>query len=163
MDWGRKEKEEQKIVSEYIIKAFKKVTKTKPAVLGPETIAAGNLLHLRTTFTFKGLAKNKWPEVVAQLHPTPAVAGLPKKESIAFINKHEQADRSFYSGYLGPVNLDNEVNLFVNLRCMQVLKNKLAVHVGCGITADSKPALEWKESKMKSQTLLGVLKRGSKK
>ena len=155
--WGTKEQEEQKIVSEYIIEAFKKVTKDKPTVQGPETITAGNLQHLRTTFTYPKTPSSKWAQVVEQLHPTPAVAGLPKKESIAFISAHEKAPRSFYSGYLGPVNLDNQINLFVNLRCMQVLKNKLAIYVGCGITAASTPAAEWKESKMKSQTLLSML------
>ena len=155
--WGEKEKEEQQIVSEYITAAFRKATTTKPVVKGPETIAAGNLLHLRTTFTYKA-PKKSWPLVVSQLHPTPAVAGLPKNESIKFITGNEKADRSYYSGYLGPVNLGKEINLFVNLRCMQVLKNKLAIHVGCGITKDSNPAAEWKESKMKAETLLSVLK-----
>ncbi len=162
MAWGPKEQEEQKIVSEYITGSFKKLNATQMEVKGPETIVAGNLLHLRTSFTFKNSGKNKWPEVVAHLHPTPAIAGLPKEKSIAFIRGHEVADRSFYSGYLGPVNLNNEVTLFVNLRCMQVLKNKLVVYVGCGITADSKPADEWKEGKMKSQTLLNVLSANKK-
>ena len=130
--------------------------------MGPETITAGNLLHLRTMFTFHKISKNKWPEVVTQLHPTPAVAGLPKKESIDYIQKHEIANRGYYSGYLGPINIDKQVNLFVNLRCMQVLKSKLAVYVGCGITSESKPQDEWKESKMKSETLLSVLKAAKK-
>lgn len=157
-DWGKKEQEEQKIVSQYITGAFKKVTSAEPQIKGPETIAAGNLLHLRTTFTYNSIDKDKWQDVVAELHPTPAVAGLPKAASIRFIQSHEIANRGFYSGYLGPVNLDNQIALFVNLRCMQVLKNKLAVHVGCGITAGSEPEDEWKESKMKSETLLSVLK-----
>ena len=155
--WGAKEQEEQKIVSEYIVEAFKKVTKDKPVIHGPETITAGNLQHLRTTFTYPKTPTGKWVQVVNHLHPTPAVAGLPQKESIAFITAHEKAPRAFYSGYLGPVNLDKQINLFVNLRCMQVLKNKLAIYVGCGITAASNPAAEWKESKMKSQTLLSAL------
>ncbi len=161
-DWGTKEQDEQKIVSQYITDAFKKVTGSKPEIKGPETIAAGNLLHLRTTFTYHKLNRDKWQNVIAGLHPTPAVAGLPKKESIEFIQKHEVADRGFYSGYLGPVNVNGQINLFVNLRCMQVLKNKLAVHVGCGITANSVPNDEWKESKMKSETLLSVLKPAKK-
>ncbi len=43
---------------------------------------------------------------------------------------------------------------------MKVLKNKLALFVGCGITADSKPSREWAETKIKTQTLLGVLNQG---
>ncbi|HWB64877.1 MAG TPA: chorismate-binding protein, partial [Chitinophagales bacterium] len=112
--WGEKEKQEQQIVSGYIMQAFKKVSHKKPQVTGPETVTAGNLQHLRSTFVFKNLAAGKWKEVVKQLHPTPAVAGLPKQKAIDFILKHEEAPRSYYSGYLGPVNLNGEINLFVN-------------------------------------------------
>lgn len=156
--WGKKEKEEQKIVSDYIQKTFAVITKETPRIEGPKTITAGNLLHLRTTFSYRSIPNTDWQKIVDRLHPTPAVAGYPKKEAIDFILKNEKANRSFYSGYLGPVNLDDEVNLFVNLRCMNVLKNKLVVYVGCGITADSNFSDEWKETEIKSETLLSLLK-----
>jgi isochorismate synthase len=85
------------------------------------------------------------------------VAGYPAKKAVEFILKNEGQSRSYYSGYLGPVNMDNQVNLFVNLRCMQVLDKQLAMHVGCGIVAGSNPEDEWKESALKTQTLLNVL------
>lgn len=157
--WGNKETEEHKIVSGYISKAFGSVTKQKPHITGPETINAGNLLHLRTTFRYKSVSPLLWQKAVEALHPTPAVAGLPKQKAIEFILKHEKSPRGFYSGYLGPVNMDGEINLFVNLRCMNILKSKLAIYVGCGITAGSVPSEEWKESKIKSQTLLSALGR----
>lgn len=156
--WGIKEMEEQAIVTKYITKELAKVTGQPLKITGPETTEAGNLLHLRTTISFKGNNTNGWQSVVKALHPTPAVAGLPKQKAIDFILAHEKAQRSFYSGYLGPVNLNGQVNLYVNLRCMQVLKNKLAVYVGCGVTASSNPDSEWRESKIKSETLLSVLK-----
>lgn len=156
-EWGHKEKEEQAIVTDYIRKAFESVAKGQATITGPETVQAGNLLHLRTTFVYDGIPYFNWQKIVENLHPTPAVAGLPKQEAIAYILKKEKSLRAFYSGYLGPVNLDEQTNLFVNLRCMEVLKNKLAVFVGCGVTAESNPAKEWKESKMKTQTLLGLL------
>ena len=156
--WGEKEKEEQKIVSDYIIKAFSAVSNEPAIIKGPETVKAGNLLHLRTTFTYDSIPHSHWQQVVEQLHPTPAVAGLPKKEAIDFILKTEKAPRGFYTGYLGPLNLDRQINLYVNLRCMKVLKNKLALFVGCGITAGSNPQNEWLESVQKTKTLLSVLK-----
>ena len=112
---------------------------------------------MRTSFTYKATSTAAWQKIVGQLHPTPAVAGLPKQKAIDYILEHEKSPRQFYSGYLGPVNLEGQVNLFVNLRCMQVLKNKLAFYAGCGITADSVPADEWRESKMKIATLASVL------
>jgi isochorismate synthase len=155
--WGFKEKQEQKIVSDYILSTLKPFIKKKPNIKGPETVTAGNLQHLRTTFTCS-MDNAKWAEVVTKLHPTPAVAGLPKAEAIDFILEHEKGARGFYSGYLGPLNIDKATHLFVNLRCMQVVKNKLAIHVGCGITADSKPSKEWKETELKAGTLLNILK-----
>jgi isochorismate synthase len=156
--WGTKEKEEQQLVSDYVVQAFKKVAQEPPKIAGPVTVAAGNLLHLRTTFLYKDVPVSQWIKVVNQLHPTPAVAGLPKQKAVDYILTHEKSPRAFYSGYLGPVNMDSSIHLFVNLRCMQVLKNKLALYVGCGITKDSKPELEWKESKIKTETLLNVLR-----
>ena len=156
-NWGNKETDEQKIVSDYIQNIFSKFTKENPQIDGPKTISAANLLHLRTTFIYKSIPFTKWEKVVQQLHPTPAVAGLPKLSSINFILKNEPQSRGFYSGYMGPVNLDNKINLFVNLRCMNVLGDSLIVYVGCGITADSKLEDEWIETKIKSETLLGLL------
>jgi isochorismate synthase len=156
--WTGKEKEEQQLVSDYILDAVGDITKIKPQITGPETMVAGNVLHLRTTFLYSGIEHKHWLEIAERLHPTPAVAGVPKKEAIDFIIKHERSPRGFYAGYLGPVNLDGQINLFVNLRCMQVLKKKLALHVGGGITRHSKPADEWRETKLKTNTLLGILK-----
>jgi isochorismate synthase len=155
--WGEKEKSEHKFVSQYIHKAFKSIDKRPPIITGPETVTAGNLLHLRTVYQQQDAPPSKWLEVVKKLHPTPAVAGYPAKKAVEFILKNEGQSRSYYSGYLGPVNMDNQVNLFVNLRCMQVLDKQLAMHVGCGIVAGSNPEDEWKESALKTQTLLNVL------
>lgn len=155
--WGDKEKEEQAIVSRYISQSVAKVIKQPAVVKGPVTTTAGNLLHLLTTFTYNNVPAERWPQMIKALHPTPAVAGLPQRTAIQFITQTEPNPRSFYSGFLGPVNLDGRINLFVNLRCMQVFKNKLAIYVGCGITADSEPAKEWNETGIKSQTLLNVI------
>lgn len=154
--WGKKEQQEQKFVSDYILQTFAGLTGKKPLVQGPETVTAANLAHLRTTFTFKGIPFNKWEAVAQQLHPTPAVAGLPKKKGVEFITAHEKSPRYYYSGYLGPVT-KNEVSLFVNLRCMTVLKKHLAIYTGCGITKDSIPEKEWQETLIKKRTLLNVL------
>ncbi len=155
--FGEKEKEEQQIVSDYMVVVIQKATKVKPIVTGPEVVEAGNLLHLRTTFAFSKPTMNKWQKIVQALHPSPAVAGIPKKRAIAFILKNEMEERSFYSGYLGPVNMDGQVNLYVNIRCLQVGKTELNLYVGCGITAGSDAKDEWQETEIKSQTLLDVL------
>jgi isochorismate synthase len=157
--WGEKEKIEQEIVSQYIHKVFKSITRNKALLKGPETIQAANLLHLRTTFTYNKVSVKQWNKVARKLHPTPAVAGLPKKKAIDFIQSHEKNKRDYYSGYLGYVNKDSNASLFVNLRCMKVQEGKLIIYTGCGITKDSIPTNEWKETEIKKQTLLRVVSR----
>lgn len=156
--WGEKEQNEQNLVTEFILKTLEPVIKEVPQISGPDTVAAGNLLHLRTTLNYKNVPHFNWQKVVDALHPTPAVAGLPKNEAVNYILQNEPNPRSYYSGYLGPVNLDGEINLFVNLRCLQVKKNNLLLYVGCGVTQDSKPTKEWRETKIKAETILRALK-----
>jgi isochorismate synthase len=82
---------------------------------------------------------------------------MPKKEALSFILAHENYNRAFYSGFLGPVHLHGQSNLFVNLRCMQLGRERAVLYVGAGITPDSVPQAEWEETVLKSNTLLAVL------
>ncbi len=94
--------------------------------------------------------------MIRLLHPTPAVAGVPVEKSLAFLNANETHDRSYYAGFLGPME-SSVVRLFVNIRCAKVLSNHLQLYVGGGITAESIPEAEWNESQRKAETLLNIL------
>jgi len=87
------------------------------------------------------------------LHPTSAVCGMPLEPALDFLRDHEGYDREFYSGFLGPVNLEGASSLFVNLRCMQLFETSARVYAGAGVTADSDPEKENEEVDMKIQTL----------
>jgi isochorismate synthase len=121
---------------------------------------AGNLMHLRSDFKVDVNEVN-FPQLgtvmTELLHPTSAVCGMPKKPAIDFIAGNEMHDREFYSGFLGPVNINQETSLFVNLRTMKIQGNDATLFAGCGITTDSDPVKEWKETEMKCQTLLRVI------
>jgi isochorismate synthase len=158
--WTQKEIEEQALVSRYIINCLKKIRVREFEEVGPRTVQAGNLLHLQTDFLIDLQAINypQLPSVMLDLlHPTSAVCGMPKAESLAFLLGHEGYERDFYSGYLGPVNIEQETHLFVNLRCMQWQPEQLWLYAGGGITIDSQPEKEWQETVMKCQTMLQVL------
>ena len=154
--WRQKEIEEQAMVSRYIINCFKKIRLREFEEDGPKTIAAGNLLHLRTDLTVDMEATN-FPELgsvmLKLLHPTSAVCGMPKEPALEFIQRYEGYDRSFFSGFLGPVNMQDETNLFVNLRCMQLLDRQAVLYAGAGVTIDSEPEREWQETEMKMRTM----------
>lgn len=160
--WRQKEIEEQAMVSRYIINCFKKIRLREFDENGPKTVAAGNLIHLRTDFSVDMNATN-FPELASVmlqlLHPTSAVCGMPKEPALAFLQQQEAYDREYFSGFLGPVNImSDELHIFVNLRCMQLLSShQAAVYSGAGITIDSDPEKEWKETEVKMNTLLKVI------
>jgi len=156
--WGSKEKEEQAIVSNYIedLLVSNRIDNYKKT--GPKTISAGNLFHLQTEFSFASSSIKNIGQFLQQLHPTPAVCGLPKHDAISLINKTESYQREYYGGFLGEIN-NNKTHLFVNLRCMQFIGNKAVLYVGGGITSDSIPEKEWEETCSKAQTLLSVMEK----
>ena len=159
--WTQKEIEEQALVSRYIISNFKKIRLREYDEQGPKTIIAGNVLHLKTTYAVD-MKETNFPQlgsVMLQLiHPTSAVCGMPLEESLAFLKANEGYDREFYAGYLGPVNINNSICLFVNLRCMQLADTDAILYAGAGVTADSIPESEWDETEIKLNTLLKVIR-----
>lgn len=158
--WKHKEIEEQALVSRYIINCFKKIRLREYEENGPRTVRAGAMMHLKTDFNVDMHAVN-FPELgsvmLELLHPTSAIAGMPRTESLAYIQANENYKRDFYAGYLGPVNLENQTHLFVNLRCMQLLESKALLYAGAGITADSDPEKEWQETEIKCNTMMSVI------
>lgn len=158
--WTQKDIEEQALVERYIISCFKKIRLREYDEHGPRTVVAGNLIHLKSDFTVDLQATNfpKLGSVMLQLlHPTSAVCGVPLDTSLEFIRRHEGYDRQLYAGYLGPVNVANRIDIFVNLRCLQLLPGKVILYAGAGITQDSVPEKEWEETNLKLDTLLTVV------
>jgi isochorismate synthase len=158
--WGAKEMEEQALVSDYIRQFFHQLGLPQFIEDGPRTVSAGNVAHLQTRFEIK-LAPVQLlhlaNQILNELHPTSAVCGMPKQEALSFILKNEKYHRAFYSGFLGPIHMQQQSELFVNLRCMQLKRDRAVLYVGAGITQDSTPELEWEETVLKSNTLLAIL------
>jgi isochorismate synthase len=161
VEWSHKEASEQEMVSDYVRDFFVRAGVTNLQEEGPRTVAAANVVHLQTLFRVELPEHERLAlanRVLDELHPTSAVCGMPKHRALAFILEHEGYDRRFYSGFLGPVHMDGQSNLYVNLRCMQLDAGFASLYVGGGITAESDPAGEWRETEMKTETMLSVLR-----
>jgi isochorismate synthase len=157
-NWSQKEIEEQAYVSRYIIECLKKIRVREYEDIGPKTIRVGNIFHLKTDFSVN-LNEVAFPNFLGTmlhlLHPTSAVCGMPKTEALEFVLKNEQSPRELYSGYLGPINIEQETYLFVNLRCAKIT-NTITFFAGAGITEDSEPEKEFLETELKMESLLGL-------
>ena len=160
VQWGAKERVEQEMVSAYIRAFFQQAGVARVTEAGPQTVAAGNVVHLQTIFRVDTAGDDRFVlanRVLQELHPTSAVCGMPKQKALSFILANEGYDRSFYSGFLGPVHVAGESHLYVNLRCMRLDESSATLFVGAGITANSDPAAEWRETELKADTMLSVL------
>ncbi len=159
INWGNKEIEEQAFVSDYIESVFKSNSINGFERKGPFTVQAGQVAHLKTEFKIeRKLSFMDKAKMINALHPTPAVCGLPKQKALELINAVETHDREYYAGYWGPLQVNGDFALYVNLRTMKITENQLSLFVGGGITADSIPKKEWEETQHKAQTLLSVIK-----
>lgn len=158
--WGHKEIEEQAFVSRYIVSCFKKIRLREYSEKGPKTVQAGNLYHLRSDFEVDMNAAC-FPDLgsvmLALLHPTSAICGAPKTPAMDFILAMEGYERSIYSGFIGPVNVENSSNFYVNLRSVRFSGGRATFFAGAGITEGSDPLKEWKETELKCDTLLRIL------
>lgn len=156
VNWGNKEIEEQQIVVDSIITELSPITK-KIEKGTTVTHRAGTLLHLKTPIWGTLQSAKSLPQLIALLHPTSAVCGLPKAIAKQFILDNEGYDRKYYTGYLGEINPAGTSNLFVNLRCLEYVNKSVNVYVGGGITASSVAEKEWQETVNKSQIMKQIL------
>lgn len=158
--WSQKEIEEQALVSRYIINCFKTIRLREYDEDGPKTVRAGNLVHLRTDYCVD-MNEVNFPELGTQmlnlLHPTSAICGMPKEPALHFIEKHEEINRKFFSGFIGPVNINKETSIFVNIRCAEIGNGKAVLYSGAGITGESNPERELEETELKMQTMERIL------
>ena len=150
--WTDKEFREQKIVEEQIVADLDRGC-INIEVGALQTVKAGNLYHLKSII--KAQTKKSSSDIIKLLHPTPAIAGTPKNKAIGYINKMENYNRSFYTGFMGLFE-KNSCDIYVNIRCAKMIDDNLTIYVGGGITKDSNALDEWNEIVNKSQTMLGV-------
>jgi isochorismate synthase len=162
-NWTMKEVLEQEYVTRYIHDILREFRIRDYRVTSPYVKKAGDIVHLRSDFTFSNehITGRTW-ELLDALHPTPAVAGQPKDEAISFIKQIEPHDREYYAGFLGPVQSDQVIDLFVNLRCMKFTPDYTALYIGGGITLESVPEDEWEETQLKAKSLLNIIHSFSK-
>ncbi len=162
VEWQEKEKEEQQIVTDFIVSSLQPYT-AGIEVTEPYTYKAGTVMHIKTDIQAMLKDTSDFEKVVNALHPTPALCGFPKNEAQKFITENEGYNRAFYSGYLGELNKNFETqqtetsDLFVNLRCMQLKSDKAYLYLGGGITKDSIPESEFFETVNKSKTIKKIL------
>jgi menaquinone-specific isochorismate synthase len=98
-------------------------------------------------------------QLVAKVHPTPAVGGTPTDEALAYISEVEGFDRGRYAGPVGWMDSRGDGSWAIGLRSADVDGDHASMYAGVGVVAGSRPGTELEETQLKLQALLAALVR----
>ena len=150
---SKKDRQEQEYVAEAIVEALTPYVDELNQSPDPEVVRHPDVQHLRTTIRGR-LAKDATIfELVKQLHPTPAVGGLPRESALAWLDVNEQLDRGWYAGPIGWIDPNGEGEFVVAIRSVLMADDMASAFAGCGLVPNSDPEDEWEESQVKLQTV----------
>lgn len=117
-----------------------------------------NVQHLHTPMRGPLPEGVRLLELLAGLHPTPAVGGTPREAAVSSIRELEGFPRGLYAGAIGWINARGGGEFFVGLRSALIDGSDARAYAGAGIVAGSDPAREFAETELKFQALLAALR-----
>lgn len=152
-----KERYEHQVVVDFIVRQLRSLGLNPTYAQAPQLLQLLHIQHLHTPI-MAGLSDRASPlDILAKLHPTPAVAGVPRGAACQFIRQYEAFDRGLYAAPLGWIDTQGNSEFVVGIRSALIDGVRARLYAGAGIVAGSEPAKELAEIKLKLQTLLNAL------
>jgi len=154
---GDKDRREQRMVLESIIRRLAPLGLKPEHPDKPALLRLANVQHLQTPVHAALPAGVRLLDVLARLHPTPAVGGSPREAACAHIRRLEAFPRGLYAGPVGWIDHQGGGEFFVGIRSALIDGARARVYAGGGIVAGSEPEKEFAETELKFQALLDAL------
>jgi menaquinone-specific isochorismate synthase len=126
----------------------------------PALFRLANVQHLHTPVQAALPAGVRLLDVLARLHPTPAVGGTPREAAVPHIRALEGFPRGLYAGALGWIDAQGGGEFFVGLRSALIDGATARLYAGAGIVAGSSPEKEFAETELKFQAMQEAFKDG---
>lgn len=153
---SEKDHREHAFVRNFLVDKLQPVAEHLHADVNPGEMTLSRGRHLRSRLEAV-LKPNTHPlDVLARLHPTPAVGGTPTPAALDFLRTHEPFERGRYAAPFGWISAQG-AEFAVGIRSGRVEKNVLALYSGAGIVPGSDPESEWQEIEAKIADFVSVL------
>ncbi|MDF5707133.1 MAG: isochorismate synthase [Nostoc sp. S4] len=153
---SEKERHEHSLVLNFITQRLCQLG-LLPQILAPRLRQLSNIQHLWTPISAVVPANIHPLKIVAQLHPTPAVAGAARDIACAEIRRYESFERGLYAAPLGWIDSQGNCEFIVGIRSALIDGDRARLYAGAGIVAGSDPEKEFAEVQLKLQALLKAL------
>lgn len=153
---SRKDNREHRFVVDGIAADLRPICREITIAPEPEIVKLRRVQHLVSEIHAELLPETTAAGILTALHPTAAVCGTPRAESLLALRQLEPFDRGYYAGPVGILQPDN-AEFAVALRSALVCDNRVILFAGAGIVAGSDPDLEWLELEQKLQAALELL------
>ncbi len=162
---SEKDTAEHRYVVDAIEQALRPLCHELDAPSEPRLVRLHTITHLGTELvgTLEPGSGGSVPDVLAllaHLHPTPAVGGVPRAAALALIDRLEPEPRGTYAGPVGYVDAAGDGRWVIGIRAATVRDEHLTLVAGVGIVAESDPATELAETELKLTAVFDVLAPG---
>ena len=153
-----KNRREQQLVVDAVRATLLPFCSAMAAPQAAEVLQSGSLQHLRTTVLGCLQPGVGFFELLAGLHPTPAVGGWPVAAASRWLQAHGEQRGAWYSGGIGWVDRDGDGESVVALRCARIDGRQAELFAGAGIVGGSDPAQELAETEVKLAVIADALR-----
>lgn len=152
-----KNRREQRIVTERIVRALRPHAVWVESAAEPEIVKVANIQHLATPVIAQLAEPRSAIEMAGLLHPTPAVGGEPWPAAASAIADLEGMDRGWYAAPVGWMDATEDGEFCVALRSALLRDREAHLFAGVGVVAGSDPEAELAETEVKLQALLPLI------
>ena len=154
---SEKDLREHQVVIDFIVDRLSKLGINPDLSPVPRLLQLSNIQHLWTPIRARIPRDIHLLKILAQLHPTPAVAGVPRDIALQQIRGCESCDRSLYAAPIGWIDRTGNGEFAVGIRSALIDGDRAILYAGAGIVAGSEPEKELAEIQLKLQALLNAL------
>ena len=144
-----KDRIEHQIVADGVVQSLGGMVRQLDLAAEPEVLTLRHLHHLERYLWGRVQGGVGLFDLVSALHPTPALAGLPKAEAMAFLADHEPHHRGGFGAPFGWIGGPRHGHVAVAIRSGLLGADCATIFAGAGIVHSSVPERELDEVRAK--------------